>query len=204
MHQDSPLLPIFAYCRVASTVICLPPKATFTPSIQPNLRLPRTRPPLTSAFNILLAIRYPSILSTCPNHLNTIQSALLANQLSIPALLRTSFLPLCICNTPTKLLTHFILITITFLLLALLIPHASVPYNAVGTINVNRQWRGRCKLNAKKTIAHDVTQHKTARKIYIEENQTHSPVYTTSPLNQRQVFNLQITAGLSQTCHHLH
>ena len=45
MHQGSPLLPIF---RAASTVIPLLPKAIFTPSIQPNLGLPRTSPPLTS------------------------------------------------------------------------------------------------------------------------------------------------------------
>ena len=76
-----------AHCRAASTVIPLLPKATFTPSIQPNPRLPLTRPPLTSAINTLLAIRYSSILSTCPNHLNTLWSALLANSLSIPALL---------------------------------------------------------------------------------------------------------------------
>ena len=47
----------FAHCRAASTVIPLLPNATFTPSIQPNLGLPRTRPPLTSAINTLLAIR---------------------------------------------------------------------------------------------------------------------------------------------------
>ena len=39
----------FAHWRAASTVINLLPKATFTSSIQPNLGLPRTRPPLTSA-----------------------------------------------------------------------------------------------------------------------------------------------------------
>ena len=41
------------------------PKATFTPSIyiEPNLGLPRTRPPLTSFINTILAIRYWSILS---------------------------------------------------------------------------------------------------------------------------------------------
>ena len=48
------------------------PKPTFTPSIQPNLGFPHTRPPLTSAINTLQAIRYSSILSTCPNHLNTL------------------------------------------------------------------------------------------------------------------------------------
>ena len=124
-----------AHCRSAFGVIPLLPKATFTPSIQPNLGLPRTRPPLNSAINILLAIRYSSIISTCPNHLITLWSAQLANSLSIPALVRTSsFLTLFIPDTRTKLLNHFISITFTFLLSALLIPHASAPYNAVGTI----------------------------------------------------------------------
>ena len=92
----------FAHCRAASAVILLLPKDTFTPSIQPNLGLPGTRPPLTSAINTLLAaIQYSSILSTCPNYLNTLWSALLANSLSIPALLRTSsFLTLSIRDTP--------------------------------------------------------------------------------------------------------
>ena len=53
----------FVHCRAASTVIPLLPKATFTPFIQPNLGLPRTRPPLTSAITTILAIRYSSILS---------------------------------------------------------------------------------------------------------------------------------------------
>ena len=125
----------FAHCRAASTVIPLLPKATFTPTIQPNLCLPRIRRPLTSAINTLLAIRYSFILSTRPNHLNTHWSALLANYFSIPALLCTSsFLTLSIRGTPTKLLKHFISRTFTFLLSALLIPHASAPYNAVGKI----------------------------------------------------------------------
>ena len=38
----------FVHCHATSTVIPLLPKATFTLSIQPNLCLPRTRPPLTS------------------------------------------------------------------------------------------------------------------------------------------------------------
>ena len=46
------------HCRAASTVIPLLPEATFTPSIQPSLGLPRTRPTLTSAINTLLAILY--------------------------------------------------------------------------------------------------------------------------------------------------
>ena len=128
----------FTHCRAASTVIPLLPKATYTPSIQPNLGLPRTRLPLTSPINTLRAIGFSSILSTCPNHFNTLWSALLPylpNSLSIPALLRTSsFLTLSIRDTPTKLLNHFISRTFTFLLSALLMPHVSAPYNAVGTI----------------------------------------------------------------------
>ena len=101
----------------------------------PNLGLPRTSHSLTSAINTLLAIRNSSILSTCPNHHNILCSALLANSLSIPALLRTSsFLTLSIRDTPTKLLKHFISRTFTFLLSALLISYVSSLYNAVGTI----------------------------------------------------------------------
>ena len=70
MYQGS--FQSFTHWCTASTVIPLLPKATFTPSIQPNLSLPRTCPPLTSAINTLLAIQYSSILSTCPNHLNTL------------------------------------------------------------------------------------------------------------------------------------
>ena len=57
----------FAHCRAASTFIPLLLKATFTPSIQPNLGQRRTRPPLTSAINTLLSLRYSSILSTWPH-----------------------------------------------------------------------------------------------------------------------------------------
>ena len=83
----------FAHCRAASTVIPLLPKATFTPSIQPNLGLIRTRLPLTSAINTLLAIRYSSIISICPNYLNTLWSALLANSLSMPGSPTHLFIP---------------------------------------------------------------------------------------------------------------
>ena len=75
MHQCTMALHSFrsfAHCRAASTAISLLPMASFTLSIQPNLGLPHTRPPLTSAINTLLAIRYSSILYTCPNHLNTL------------------------------------------------------------------------------------------------------------------------------------
>ena len=98
----------FAHCRAASTVIPPLPKAIFTSAIDPNLGLPSTRPSLTSAINTLIAIRCSSILSTCPNHFNTLWSALLANSLFIQSLLRTSsFLTLSVRHTPTKLLKHF-------------------------------------------------------------------------------------------------
>ena len=85
MNNGSPLLPIFFDCCSASTVIPLLSMASFTPSIHPNLQLPHTRPPLTSAIITILAIQYSSIRSTCPNHLNTLNYSL-----SIPALLHTS------------------------------------------------------------------------------------------------------------------
>ena len=43
--RESYILHFFLHCRAASTVIPLLPKATFTPSIQPNLGLPLIRPP---------------------------------------------------------------------------------------------------------------------------------------------------------------
>ena len=42
---------------------------------------------------------------------------------------------LCAGCGPAKLLKHFIVRTFAFFLSALLIPHASAPYNAVGTIS---------------------------------------------------------------------
>ena len=86
----------FALCRATSTVIPLLPKATFIPSIQPNLGLPGTRPSLTSAINTLLAMRYSSILSTCPNHLNTLWSALLAITPFLSSSPAHLFIPKCI------------------------------------------------------------------------------------------------------------
>ena len=82
---------------------------------QPNLSLPRTRPPL--------------------NHLNTLGYALLVNFLSISALLRiSSFLTLPIRHTSTKPFKDFISRTLIFLLSALRILHASGSNNAVNTI----------------------------------------------------------------------
>ena len=121
----------FAHCRTASSVIPL------RLSIQPNLCLLRTRPPLTSATNTLRGIQYVYwlILSSYPNHLNTFLSALPANSLSVPVHLRTSSFPTpSIHDTLTKLFKRLISRTFTFLLSTLRIPHASAPYNAVGTI----------------------------------------------------------------------
>ena len=59
-----PLLPIFLslsrshHRHPSAAMHCT---ATFTPSIQPNLGLPRTRTPLTSTINTLLAIRNSSV-----------------------------------------------------------------------------------------------------------------------------------------------
>ena len=47
-----------AYYRAAFAVISLLSKATFTPSIQPNLGQPRTRLLLTSTINTLITKRY--------------------------------------------------------------------------------------------------------------------------------------------------
>ena len=70
----------------------------------------------------LLPLSIP-ILSTCPNHLNTLWSTLLVNSLSILVLLCSSLLlTLSIHDTPTKLLKHLISRIFTFLLSALLTP----------------------------------------------------------------------------------
>ena len=114
--------------------------ATFTPSIQPNLGLPRARSPLTFAINTLLAIQYSSILSASPNDLNILWSTLLASSLSIFQLFYAAvciFPTLSICYNTTKLLKHFISRTFIFLLSSFLIPLVCAPYNAVGTIKVH-------------------------------------------------------------------
>ena len=53
----------------------------------------------------------------------------------------TSFLILSVSDTPTKLLKHFILRTFTFLHSAVLLPHASATYKAVGTITPSLNFR---------------------------------------------------------------
>ena len=69
----------FAQCRPASTVIALLPKVTFTSSIQPNLGLHRTRPPLTSAINTLLGRRYQLF-----PHAKTISNSLIGSTRLLP------------------------------------------------------------------------------------------------------------------------
>ena len=60
------------------------------PFLRANISKCTFNPKTKNPYWTLLAIWYSFILSTCPNHLNTLWSALLANSLSIPALLRTS------------------------------------------------------------------------------------------------------------------
>ena len=119
----------FTHYRTASTVIPLLPKVIFTPSVQPNIGLPRTRLPLTSAINTLLVIY--TVLNHSLHVPKPSQYSLIGSTRylpSVPALLRTSsFLTLSIRDTPTKLLKQFISRTFTILLSALLIPHASAP-----------------------------------------------------------------------------
>ena len=135
MHQGSPLLPIIRALSLNLHRHSLLPKAIFTASIQRNLGLPRTRPPLTSAINTLLAIRYSFILCMCPkpSQYSMIRST---HQLPFDTSSPTHLLipnSISIRDTPTKFFKHLIS-TFTFLHSALLIPHASAPYNEVGTI----------------------------------------------------------------------
>ena len=86
MHLGSPLLSILR--AISRRFHRHPPDAKShlcTISIQPNLDLPRTHPPLTSAMDTHLPIRYWSIIYTCPNHLNNLWSTLLVT-LKIPHL----------------------------------------------------------------------------------------------------------------------
>ena len=77
MQQGSPLLPIFSELSCSLDRHPSAAQCHFsTPSIQPNLCLPRTRSPLISAINTVLAIRYSSIHPTCPNLLNLQTSVL--------------------------------------------------------------------------------------------------------------------------------
>ena len=68
MYQGPPLIPIFHVLSLSLH------RHSFTPSIQPNLGLPRTRPPLTSAINTLTVTRCSSILSHMTSFLAFIKS----------------------------------------------------------------------------------------------------------------------------------
>ena len=78
---------------------------------------------------------------------------------------------LSIRDIPTKLLKHFISRTFTFLLSALLIPHASAPYNAVGTITPSYTLLG---FNPQSSIAQD-TFHRSPSSIPLIHSVYHNP-----------------------------
>ena len=123
MHQGSPLLPKFIVAQPPPPSFCCQRASSrhssnltsvyLVPAL--NLRLPSTH------FR-----EYSSILSMCPNHLNTLSTEL-DHSLSFPALL--SFFPTSsIYDTPSKLLKNYIPRIFNFLLSALLIPQASAPF----------------------------------------------------------------------------
>ena len=78
----------FTYCHAASTFTPLLPKATFTPSIQPNLGLPHAHLQRTSAINTLQAIPYSPFFT----HATRIISDLLYS--ITPFLFQLSYAPL--------------------------------------------------------------------------------------------------------------
>ena len=74
MHQRCTFFTDLMYCRAVSIVnqrLSSIGPLSHDPSNQPILVLPRTHPAYNSIFNTLLAIRYSSTVSACPNHLNT-------------------------------------------------------------------------------------------------------------------------------------
>ena len=94
----------------------------------------RTRPPITSAINSSRhTVLIHSLHMEKPSQYSPIRNT---HQLPFytSSLHAYSFQTLSIRDTPTKLLKHFISSTFTFLSSALLIPHASAPYNPVGRI----------------------------------------------------------------------
>ena len=89
-----------AHYRASCSVIPLLSKATFTPSIQPNLTVPvlRLLPPYGT---------HP--FSPCSNRPNTLWFTLLNKSLSVPALQSLFFIPDSIHSwPPTKLFKHFL------------------------------------------------------------------------------------------------
>ena len=133
MHQGSPFLPIF--CVLLLSLHCHPSAATFTPSIQYNIGLLLTcrihLPPLSTPFlpyriyinshHMSRPSQYSLIHSTCQLHFYS------------SSLRTSSSLILSIRDTPTKHPSQ----EYSFVLSSLLIPYASAPYNAVGTITLS-------------------------------------------------------------------
>ena len=107
----------------------------FTPSIQSNLGLPRTRPPLTAAINTFW------IYGSNPffPHAQTI--SILSNPLySLTSFLfQFSYVPLIPNSIQTSQTLH--LKNIHFIFSSHLTPHASAPYNAVLTIIITHSDR---------------------------------------------------------------
>ena len=91
--------------------------------------------------------------------IHTLSSTLHVNSFSVPALVLIYLGQiLSIRDTPTQLLKHFISRTFTFLLSALLIPQASAPYNAVGTITSSYTL---LRINPQSSIARHTSQRHT-------------------------------------------
>ena len=140
MHQGGRVKSDYAYTIIKHThlssytrhlLLDISNKATFTPYSQPNLGVPHSHHPLTSAINTLLAILDSSILSTFPIHLNTTCQISLYLSFSMHLFIHNyPFVTL-----PPNFSRRFISRTFTFLFSALLIPHDSAPYNAIGTIS---------------------------------------------------------------------
>ena len=124
----SPHYFLYFACRPSFTVIQPPPSFICCLHRHPLSHHPfiLTWVNPSPAINTLLAIRYSSILPKYPNHLNTFRSALLANSLSIPALLSTTSFHHSILSwhSHQTSLTHHPR-TFTFLLAAL--PVYSIP-----------------------------------------------------------------------------
>ena len=110
MHQvrlSSPSKLSQLYRSLNSQVIALLPNSTFTSPILSNLCLPSGRPPLKSAINTLLVIRYSPILSTCSNHINILSHSLSTRQLSFYTGFSTHLvIPKSVNSRPSLLLSQ--------------------------------------------------------------------------------------------------
>ena len=107
----------FVHRRAASIVIPQLPKAIFTTFFKPN-------------FGVLALHLLPPSTPFWPYGTHPF----------FPLIRTSSFLTLFIRHTSTELLKHFISKTVTFILSALLIPHASAPYNAVCSITLSYRY----------------------------------------------------------------